>query len=61
MKNVLKVIVLVLTLSFISCGNNEEIVTENGQVITTDQLAIDKGDKQTSEGGGVVDHDMDED
>ncbi|WP_299673314.1 hypothetical protein [uncultured Tenacibaculum sp.] len=61
MKNVLKVVVLVLTLSFISCGNNEEIATTDGQVITTDQYSIDKSDSRTSEGGGVDTPDMDED
>ncbi|MCF2874072.1 MULTISPECIES: hypothetical protein [unclassified Tenacibaculum] len=58
MKSLLKVVVLIFVLGFISCTDNKKIVPENG---TTELQSINQGDSTTEDGDGVEDPDMDED
>lgn len=45
MKNLFKiVVVLVCVVNFVSCTENQEIVTDNGKIIDTDQFGTEKKD-----------------
>ncbi|WP_299682439.1 hypothetical protein [uncultured Tenacibaculum sp.] len=44
MKNLFKIVVLVIVVSFVSCTENQEIVTSNGQIIETEQFGTEKED-----------------
>ncbi|WP_442267537.1 hypothetical protein ACSIGC_07645 [Tenacibaculum sp. ZS6-P6] len=60
MKNLFKIIVLVIMVSFVSCTENEEIVTSNGQIIEAEQFGIDKEDANAPD-SETEDPDMEED
>ncbi|WP_299681049.1 hypothetical protein [uncultured Tenacibaculum sp.] len=60
MKNLLKFVAVVAILSFVSCTDNQEIVTENGQVIQTDEFAVGKGDSSNPNNDGGIEQDYDE-
>ncbi|WP_299835337.1 hypothetical protein [uncultured Tenacibaculum sp.] len=44
MKNLFKILVVVLVVSFVSCTENQEIVTNNGNIIDAEQFGVEKGD-----------------
>ncbi|WP_272148854.1 hypothetical protein [Tenacibaculum aiptasiae] len=58
MKSLLKVVVLIFVLGFISCTDNKKLVPENG---TTELQQTNKGGTTTEDGDGVEEQDMDED
>ncbi|SNR14547.1 hypothetical protein [Tenacibaculum jejuense] len=60
MKNLFKTLVVVTLLSFVSCTENQEIVTNNGQIIDSEQHAVKKDDI-TENQGGDKEPDLDED
>lgn len=60
MKSLLKLIAVVAVLGFVSCTDNEEIVTNENTIIQTDQFGTNKGDVTNPNNGGQNDHDFDE-
>ena len=60
MKNIFKVIALVAVLGFISCTENEEIVTNENTIIQTDEFGTNKDDVTNPNNNGGTEHDNDE-
>ncbi|CAM1342353.1 hypothetical protein [Tenacibaculum amylolyticum] len=54
MKTLFKIfVVIVLVVGLTSCGNNNEVVTQNGEIIQVDQFGIDKGDGTAPNNSGT--------
>lgn len=61
MKTLFKIfVVIVLVVGLTSCGNNNEVVTQNGEIIQVDQFGIDKDDSSNVNNEGGSDNESDE-
>ena len=60
MKNLFKILVVVLVVSFVSCTENQEIVTKNGNIIDAEQFGVEKEETGTNDGGTSNSDDQEE-
>jgi hypothetical protein len=60
MKSLLKLIAIVAIFGFVSCTENEEIVTNENTIIQQDEFGTNKGDETNQNNGGQTDHDFEE-